>query len=605
MTGEQDSIEQTGNGAPGRSRPAVAAVTVAVLAALSLVAAACGGGDSDEAPAFGATETADADAGGDTSDTSDGAADVDNDDDTATDEVAAEGLAAGDESIEAEAAVEGDGDSASDATEGSSRSQAAPTTTTAADDGGGFFGVEPEEELTEDDLTDAEAEDNTFRDYGVRPFVATEVDPLSTFALDVDTASYSVGRRWLEDGAVPPAESVRVEEYLNSFDYDYLTPSEGLGVQVDGGPSPYDPDRVMIRVGVQAERVANDARPNAALTFVVDTSGSMDRSNRLGLVKTSLRRLVEELGPSDSVAIVTYSDFADVVLPPTSVADESIILAAIDALQPTGSTNLEAGLTTGYELAAEAFQPGQINRVVLASDGVANVGLTDPDGLARMIRDDADRGVQLVTVGVGMGNFNDVVMEQLADRGDGFYAYVDDENEAERLFSDDLVSTLLTVAIDGKIQVEFNPDAVSDYRLLGFENRAVLDQDFRNDEVDAGELGAGHQVTALYELALRDGRDDDDQLGTVQLRWEDPDEGTVRESRLVIDPSAIDESWSQTDPDFRLAVTVAAFAELLRDSPHTGDTTLDQVADEVRDLSPGSGAVEELLTLVERAERLS
>ena len=316
-------------------------------------------------------------------------------------------------------------------------------------------------------------------------------------------------------------------------------------------------------------------------------------------------RLTQELGPRDTVAIVTYSDNAEVLLPPTSVEERNVILDAIDGLQTTGSTNLEAGLNRGYDLANESFQPGGINRVVLASDGVANVGLTDPDALADMIRGDADRGIQLVTVGVGMGNFNDVVMEQLADQGDGFYGYVNDEREAEKLFSDDLISTLLTVAIDGKIQVEFNPDVVAEYRLIGFENRAVLDDDFRNDAVDAGELGAGHQVTALYELKLRDGIGNNDQLGTAQLRWEDPEERSVRETRLVLTSNILEDRWSETAPDFRLAVTVAAFAEVLRESPHTGDVTLVEVAEEADNLSSGSGSVQELADLIWAAEDLS
>ena len=575
-------------------------VLVVSIAAL-LVAAGCGGSSSDSADRSTSDGVVD---NGDQSSPAEvtGRSDEGDSDGASDTEAMAEASGRGDSgATEAAEAAEAD-DAVAAAESGAELEQRAPATTTtvpssAADDGGGFFGT------TEPERAD-EQENNTFRDYGIRPFVATATDPLSTFALDVDTASYSVVRRWIESGSAPEPESVRVEEFLNSFDYDYVTPSDGLGIQVDGGPSPYHPDRVMVRVGVQAERVANADRPEASLTFVVDTSGSMDRANRLELVKTSLRRLVEELSSGDSVAIVTYSDDAEVVLAPTSVSDEATILAAIDRLATTGSTNLEAGLRAGYDLAAEAFKPGQINRVVLASDGVANVGLTDPDGLSRMIRDDADRGVQLVTVGVGMGNFNDVVMEQLADRGDGFYAYVDDEQEAERLFSDDLVSTLLTVAIDGKIQVEFNADAVAEYRLLGFENRAVLDSDFRNDDVDAGELGAGHQVTALYELVLRSGVDEAASLGTVQLRWEDPDEGSVRESRLIVTPSMIDDRWGDTDRDFRLAVTVAAFAEVLRDSPHVGDVTLNQVADEARELSPGSGAIEELADLAAEAARL-
>jgi len=286
------------------------------------------------------------------------------------------------------------------------------------------------------------------------------------------------------------------------------------------------------------------------------------------------------------------------LLEPTSVRDRDRILDAIDALQPTGSTNLEAGLARGYALADDSFQRGGINRVILASDGIANVGLTDPDGLASQIRDDADRGIHLVTVGVGMGGFNDVLMEQLADQGDGFYRYVNTEQEAQKLFSDDLVSNLLTVAIDGKIQVEFDPAVVEEYRLIGFENRAVLDSDFRNDDVDAGELGAGHQVTALYELRLVSGVSNSDRIGTAQLRWEDPDSGDVTESRLEVNGSILEERWFETSDDFRLAVTVAAFAELLRESPYTGDVSLDQVAKEAEALSNGSGQIEELAEFI-------
>lgn len=461
-------------------------------------------------------------------------------------------------------------------------------------DDGGLLGDAPTDAGEDGD----EAESNTFRDYGVRPFIPTSQDPLSTFALDVDTAAYSIAQRWVADGRVPPAESVRVEEYVNSFDYDYRPPNDGLNLVADGGPSPFGAENVIVRLGVQAEEVADAERPPASLTFVVDTSGSMERQNRLGLVKTSLQRLVTELDDDDTVAIVTYSDAADVILPPTEVAEADTILDAIDGLGTDGSTNLEAGLQAGYDLADESFRDGGINRVILASDGVANVGLIDPDGLVGLIRGDADRGIQLVTVGVGMGNFNDVTMEQLANDGDGFYAYVNDRAEADRLFSDDLISTLLTVAIDGKIQVEFDPSTVEQYRLIGFENRAVLDDDFRNDAVDAGELGAGHQVTALYELTLQPGLGAGDALGTVQLRWEDPDSRDVIETRLELSASILADSWSETADDFKLAVTVAAFAEVLRESPYTGEVGLQQIVEEASSLSPGSGPIQEFADLV-------
>ncbi len=550
-----------------------------LLVALTLLAAACGSDDDDSAETTSETDQAAPETASGDDSTAAGSAD---------EASSGDAEAAFEESDESEDAMEEAGEAMADAAEDR---VAQGESATAAPTSGGFFAPEPPDE------EDSEA---NFVDYGVRPFVETDRDPLSTFALDVDTASYSVARRWLESGSTPPPESVRVEEFVNSFDYDYDAPADGLAIQADAGPSPFDPDNVILRVGVQAERVANADRPAASLTFVVDTSGSMDRVDRLGLVKTSLSRLVAELSDDDTVSIVTYSDGATVVLEPTPAQRSERILAAIDDLEPTGSTNLEAGLAEGYDLAGSSFLDGGINRVVLASDGIANVGLTDPDGLSRMIRDDADRGIQLVTIGVGMGGFNDEVMEQLADRGDGFYAYVDDVGEADRLFGDELVSTLLTVALDGKIQVEFDADNVSRYRLIGFENRAVLDDDFRNDSVDAGELGAGHQVTALYELTLRPGVADEParSLGTIRLRWEN-DDRSVDETSLPLDASLITSSWDRTADDYRLAVTVAAWAELLRDSPHTGEVTLEQVLAEAEALSPGSGAVAELVGLIE------
>lgn len=565
------------------------------LLALLVLAGACGS-DDDAESAVASDETADrSDAGSDDAEATMARPDADDEesDSEAMEEESDSLMAGADEAMSEDAMSEGD-DAAEAAVEqgGEGARSAAPTD-------GGFFPDEDEDEAEPEEDTAA-----TFEDYGIRPFVDTDRDPLSTFALDVDTASYSLARQWLESGSIPPREAVRVEEYVNSFDYDYDAPRDGLAVQADAGPSPFDPDNVIVRLGVQAEQVANSERPTASLTFVVDTSGSMDRVDRLGLVKASLTRLVAELNDDDTVAIVTYSDDATVLLDPTPARSRGVIIDAIDSLQPTGSTNLEAGLDQGYRLAGDAFQDGAINRVVLASDGIANVGLTDADGLARMIRDDADRGIQLVTVGVGMGGFNDVVMEQLADQGDGFYAYVDDLGEAERLFGDELVSTLLTVALDAKIQVEFNPDTVERYRLIGFENRAVLDDDFRNDDVDAGELGAGHQVTALYELTLRTGFGGaDGELGTVRLRWEDPEDGSVDETSLRLGGDLPADAWGDTDDDYRLAVTVAAWAELLRESPHAGEVTMAQIEAEVDALSSGSGAVEELADLIALSRR--
>ena len=460
-----------------------------------------------------------------------------------------------------------------------------------------------------DGREDAEApKDTTFENYGVRGFVETNDDPLSTFALDVDTGSYSVGRSYLNNGLLPPADSVRVEEYVNAFDYDYDDPDEDLGITIEGGPSPFDDDNYIVRIGINSEILDDDDRPGVALTFVIDTSGSMRQDDRLELVKDALEELVEELDSGDTIAIVEFDDNPSIVLEPTRVDDIDEILDAIDDLEPGGSTNVEAGLELGYDLAGEAFDDDRVNRVILLSDGVANVGLTDPDGLARMIRRDADRGINLLTVGVGMGNFNDVLMEQLADHGDGFYAYVDTKDEAERLFEDDLTATLVTLAIDAKVQVAFDEDIVEEYRLIGFENRGVLDSDFRNDEVDAGELGAGHQVTAIYEVELERGVDigDRGELGEVSLRWQVPGSDRIVEIDEDIDLDMISSRWTETSESFQLAVVVATFAEVLRGSPFADRIDLDDLEEEIDALADrmNDRDVDELADLVALAERL-
>ena len=476
---------------------------------------------------------------------------------------------------------------------------------------GGLFGDEapvPDDAEAPDDSEDR-FDDNRFADYGYRDFVSASADPLSTFALDVDTGSYSVGRRFLAEGALPPRESVRPEEYVNAFDYDYNAPRSGLDITVDGGPSPFNEDNVLVRIGVQGEIVSDSDRGDATLTFVIDTSGSMNRDDRLGLVKQSLTILVDELNDDDRVAIVTYSDTSGVVLEPTRVRDRDVILDAIDGLETGGSTNLESGLREGYDLARDAFNEDGINRVIIASDGVANAGITDVDALGRFIRQDADNGIDLVTVGFGLGNFNDVLMEQLADNGDGFYAYVDTLDEAERLFEDELTSTLLTVAKDAKIQVEFDDQFVESYRLIGFENRGVRDSDFDNDDVDAGELGAGHQVTAMYELRLVDGVDLDDraELGVVALRWEDPDSGDVTEIDEDIDLRDVEPRWTDTADDFQLATVVVTFAEKMRDNPYADDVNMADLAVEAVRIADviNTDEVHQLADLIDRAAGLS
>jgi len=418
-----------------------------------------------------------------------------------------------------------------------------------------------------------------FDDYGVNPFVDAYEDHLSTFALDVDTASYSVARRYVNDGNVPPAEAVRVEEFVNYFDPGYPTPPDvAFGIYADGAPSPFHTDgQHILRFGIQGYEVPEYARKPASLTFVIDVSGSMDRENRLGLVKQSLQMLVDRLRPDDTVSIVVYGSEARVVLYPTSGEDRNTILNAIYSLRTEGSTNAEAGLQLGYQMAGNAFRPDAINRVILCSDGVANVGQTGPDGILNTIRGYVEEGIMLTSVGFGMGNFNDVLMEQLADNGNGNYAYVDDLDEAQKLFVEDLTSTLQVIALDAKIQVDFNPDVVAYYRLIGYENRDVADQDFRNDAVDAGEIGAGHSATALYAVTFRPNADG--RIATVQLRWEDPDTHQVTEINGNFNTWDLVQSFEQADPRFQLAVIVAQYAELLRHSPWAAGTYASQLVD--------------------------
>lgn len=490
---------------------------------------------------------------------------------------------------------------------------AAAETTSASDD---YDTAERSEAATQDDEglfareespPEDPPEQGLFADYGIRTFVSTTDDSTSTFALDVDTGAYSLARRTIEEGYLPPLESVRVEEFINAFDYGYAEPREALGLSMDGGPSPFDEQTYLIRIGVQAKRIGDRDRPPASLTFVIDTSGSMDRSDRLGLVKKALFGLVDSLNDDDEVAIVIYSDNSGVILEPTRVENKLVILAAIDRLRPGGSTNLESGLRSGYAMADDAYRRDGVNRVILLSDGIANVGTSDPQGLSQMIRDDADRGIQLLTVGFGLGGYNDTLMEQLADRGDGFYAYVDSEDEANELFNENLTSTLVTVAIDAKIQVEFDENIVDEYRLLGFENRGIRDNDFRNNDVDAGELGAGHQVTAIYEVllhrdvSLRDSQD----LARVMLRWEEPGSHDLTEIETRVELSDIEPSWNRTSKEFRLATTVATFAEQLRHSRYADDISTEAVVTEAANLAReiNNDDVWEFADLVAKAAR--
>jgi Ca-activated chloride channel family protein len=445
------------------------------------------------------------------------------------------------------------------------------------------------------------------RPIAVNPFTRTSDDHLSTFAIDVDTAAYTAARNYLNASQLPPPDAVRVEEFVNYFRYDYPVPQEGaFGIYVDSAPSPFGQSGAqVVRVGIQGRRIDPGQRADSVLTFVIDISGSMAQPNRLPLVKQALRLLVDELRESDQVAIVVYGSDAYTLLDHTSAADRDRIVEAIDSLQNQGSTNAEAGLRMGYELAARYFKPGAINRVILCSDGVANVGATGPDEIRKTIRDYTAQGIYLTTVGFGMGDYNDYLMEQLADDGNGNYAYVDTLDAARRIFVENLTGTLQVIAKDAKIQVDFNPAAVSAYRLLGYENRDVADADFRNDRVDAGEVGAGHSVTALYEVMPTD--QGHGTALTVRVRYADPTSGEVRE---ITQPFATDEFGAQFDaaaPRLQLAIAVAGFAEQLRGSGYAQDQTLTDVLDIARRLAPrlaNDADVQEFVRLVERAKDL-
>jgi len=412
-----------------------------------------------------------------------------------------------------------------------------------------------------------------YQDHGVNPWTSTYLDRLSTFAADVDTGAYTLARRKLNEGKLPPPAAVRTEEFVNYFRYHYPGPDRKdgapFGVALEAAPSPFDQKRVLLRVGVQTQRPKARARRPVHLTFLVDTSGSMATEGKLGLVQRSLRFLVDQLSPGDTVAIATYAGFTQELLPPTGMEKRAEIHAAIEGLTAGGSTAMQSGLELAYDLAWRSFKPGEVNRVLLLSDGDANVGATRHGDMLQSIQYYADRGVTLSTVGFGDGNYKDDTMEQLADKGNGNYTYVDDFSQAKRVFGENLLGTLEVVAQDVKLQVEFEPAAVARYRLLGYENRDIADHDFRNDAVDAGEIGAGHAVTALYELELRDPARD---WGVVRVRWKEPAvnpnaSSRANEREFPIEPTVLAASFEASSLDLQRAVMAAGLAEHLRHAP--------------------------------------
>jgi Ca-activated chloride channel family protein len=452
---------------------------------------------------------------------------------------------------------------------------------------------------------------------------ATVETPVSTFAVDVDTGAYSNARRFLSQGRLPPSDAVRVEEFINYFDYDYPRPTsleQPFSVHTELALAPWNGDRWLLQVGLKGFEVTREQLPASNLVFLLDVSGSMHSADKLPLVKTAMAKLVKQLRPQDRVAIVVYAGAAGLVLPATSGADHQTILAALDGLQAGGSTNGGQGIQLAYNIARENYIEGGVNRVILATDGDFNVGTVDQGALEDLVSRERKSGVALTTLGFGQGNYNDELAERLANLGDGNHAYIDTEREAHKVLVDELGANLLTIAKDVKIQIEFNPAVVSEYRLIGYENRLLAREDFNNDQVDAGEIGAGHTVTALYELTpvdstaqrlpplrYRPAETSAAQSGEVaflKLRYKQPDED---HSRLIEQPVRLSENIGNGSPQLRFAAAVAAFGQALRGGKYLDGYRLEDIA-ALAQASAGSdpfGLRGEFIELVGHAARLS
>lgn len=412
-------------------------------------------------------------------------------------------------------------------------------------------------------------------------------EPVSTFSIDVDTGGYANVRRFLTDGRLPPVDAVRVEELVNYFPYHYAKPADlthPFAVNTEVAQSPWKADAQLVKIGIQAVDKTLGSLPPANLVFLVDVSGSMNEPAKLPLVKKTLRMLTEQLRPQDRVTLITYASGEKLILPPTSGRDKDAILQAINALQAGGSTAGEAAIQMAYREAQKSFQPNGINRILLATDGDFNVGITDFKTLKGMVAEKRKAGISLTTLGFGTGNYNERLMEQLADAGDGNYSYIDNEKEARKVLKEQLTSTLATVAQDVKLQVEFNPATVSQYRLIGYENRLLNKEDFNNDNVDAGDIGAGHTVTALYEIIpagkpgwlsasryqpqLAAAPAHGNEYAYVNIRYKPV--GKANSTLLSVPVAAGSKPLAQATEDMRFATAVASYGQLLRGGQYTG-----------------------------------
>ncbi len=438
----------------------------------------------------------------------------------------------------------------------------------------------------------------TIEDNGVKLVVDS---PVSTFSIDVDTGAYAVVRRFLNQGQMPPTDAVRAEELINYFDYNYTSPHKGeqpFSVTTEISRTPWNKQSHLVHIGIKGRAIDNNQRPAANLVFLIDVSGSMSSADKLPLLKSAFRLLVKQLDAQDRVSMVVYAGASGVVLEPTPGNEKGKILAALDQLSAGGSTHGSAGIKLAYAMAEQGRIKDGINRVILATDGDFNVGTVNHEQLIDLIEQKRANGISLTTMGFGQGNYNDHLMEQLADKGNGNYAYIDTINEARKVLVEELSATLETIAKDVKIQIEWNPNVVAEYRLIGYENRVLAREDFNNDKVDAGDIGAGHTVTALYEVTLvgdkgrldplRYGNNEATdkgkrgELAFLKLRYKTP-QGS--KSKLISQPihtGNITKNLRNTSDNFRFSAAVAGFGQLLRGGRYTGEFSYDDAADLAR-----------------------
>jgi len=431
------------------------------------------------------------------------------------------------------------------------------------------------------------------------PFLRVSDNPLSTFSIDVDTAGYSITRYFIKNKRLPPPSSVRIEELLNYFEYNYPPPDDGnpFAAHIESGIAPWNTNNLLARIAIKGKEFPVGERPKVNLVFLIDVSGSMDSPEKLPLVVSSLRMLVDKLEGTDTVAICVYAGAAGTVLPPTDGNKKDAILSALNKLKAGGSTAGGAGIQLAYNLAQQRFNPAALNRVILCTDGDFNVGITNRSDLIDLVSEKAKSGVYLTVLGYGMGNYRDGTLKQLAVNGNGNYGYIDTIEEAEKILVKQLSGTLITIAQDVKIQVEFNPETVGAYRLIGYENRIMRSEDFNDDSVDAGDIGAGHTVTAFYELMLPGAEVDalpsidslrysspitttgnTEELLTVKIRYKLPEDSESNFISFFVPVTSIRKPGEESE-DFRFASAVAAFGMMLRNSPYKGTATYEKIID--------------------------